>query len=167
MMKRHFPQTESEAEYLPEWPHTPVSHSGASLSVEIDHPRLEIDSQLIVNLVHLVIKGERQEISNLEVILTTAEQLRNLNLTWNHADYDTDVLSFPLNDTSEIDGVIYVSLDFAQQHCRTYKASFLQEVCRYMIHGLLHLCGYDDHTEEAIHLIRQKEDYYLQNAGLT
>ncbi len=158
--------TESEADTLPEWPHVKGSLSGGDIAVSVDHPRLEFDSDLIRSLIHQVMKGECQRISGLEVILTTAEQLRSLNLTWKNVDYETDVLSFSLDDSSEIDGVVYVSLDFAQRHCQDFKASFHQEVCRYVTHGLLHLCGYDDDTEEAIQLIRQKEDHYLRCVGL-
>ena len=97
----------------------------------------------------------------------SAEQLRQLNRSWRKADYDTDVLSFSLGDGKALDGEIYVSLDFARTHCQSYGATYTEEVCRYIVHGMLHLLGLEDDTVKGSRAMRRKEDQYLQSAGVT
>ena len=133
-----------------------------SIKISVDHPRLTLSTDWVKKLITQVMDGERRVIRRIEIVLTGADRIQELNQVWRGADYDTDVLSFLLSQTSEVDGVVYVNLDFAEQHCQAYEATFLQEASRYIIHGLLHLLGYEDNTSEARQLMRQKEDQYLQ-----
>ncbi len=141
------------------WPDQPLENP---LIIGNDHPRLELPIDLVERIVYQVLDGEEKSIGNLNVILTDADHLRNLNKTWKGTDYDTDVLSFSLGHGSTIEGEVYVSLDFAEQHCQAYQATFIAEACRYIVHGLLHLLGYCDRTPEERQVMRRKEDKYLE-----
>ncbi len=154
------------AEDVDYWPDLPDIPAEKRIVVHLEHPRLELDLNLAERLAVEVVGGESQRIGRVDIILTDAKQVRDLNQKWRGADYDTDVLSFPLGDGSRIEGEIYVSLDFAREHCRTYGASFTQEACRYIVHGLLHLMGYEDHTPGARQTMRTKEDLYLRRTGV-
>ena len=133
----------------------------------MDHSRLDLASGPIRQLITQVAEKEQRTIACLEVVLTGSAEIRRLNRVWKDADYDTDVLSFSLSQTSEIDAVVYVNLDFAEAYCHAYGASFTQEVGRYVVHGLLHLLGYRDDTAKASQHMQKKEDQYLQSAGFT
>lgn len=76
-----------------------------------------------------------------------------------HEDY-TDIITFPYED-NPILGEIYISVDRVRENASTFDDPFEEELRRVMIHGILHLCGYDDHDDEDIEEIREKEDYYL------
>ncbi|MCY3593949.1 MAG: rRNA maturation RNase YbeY [Bacteroidetes bacterium] len=132
-----------------------------------EHSHLELDTDLVEKLVDQVLEGEQKRVRRLDIILTHAQQLRSLNREWKDADYHTDVLSFSLGHGPMIDGEVYVSLDFAEQHCQDYGATFTQEACRYIVHGVLHLLGYRDSTSEEQKIMRTKEDEYLRRTGIT
>ncbi len=148
------------------WPDLTTEAPEGELSVTVAHQKLDFDPNLIEHLVAQVAEGEGQCVRQLEITLMSAEQLRELNRSWRKADYDTDVLSFSLSDGVELDGEIYVSLDFAQTHCNAYSATYTEEVCRYIVHGMLHLLGYEDDTTEGVRTMRRKEDQYLRSAGV-
>ncbi len=155
-----------KAEEVDYWPNLPGPPSDNAVVIGSEHPRLELDPDLVEKLVDQVLEGEQQGIRRLEIILTHARQLRNLNREWKGADYDTDVLSFSLGHGPTIEGEVYVSLDFAEQYCQAYGATFTQEACRYIVHGLLHLLGYRDSTPEEKQIMRTKEDEYLRRTGV-
>jgi len=86
-----------------------------------------------------------------------------LNNEYLQHDYYTDVITFSLNedDTKEIDGEIYICVDVAEEQAKEYKVSLSNELSRLAIHGLLHLCGYGDKTDEEQKLMRSLENKYL------
>ena len=149
------------------WPDLTTDAPEGEVSVTVAHQELEFDPNLIEHLVSRVVEGEDQCIRQLEITLMSAEELRELNRSWRNADYDTDVLSFSLSDGNALDGEIYVSLDFARTHCQTYGATYTEEVCRYIVHGMLHLLGYEDDTVRGARTMRRKEDQYLRSAGVS
>lgn len=156
-------RTEPEVEH---WPAVPEMIQEDAIAVYSDHSHLKLDSDLVRQLIARIIENEGKIVHHLEVVLTGSEQLRSLNKSWKNADYDTDVLSFSFGSDSAIDAVVYVSLDFARANCKSYGATFIQEASRYVVHGLLHLSGYEDDTPQSQQIMRQKEDHYLRHAGL-
>jgi len=89
--------------------------------------------------------------------------LLKLNQQYLNHDTLTDILTFTLSNSSlSIVSEIYISIDRVQENANEMKIDFTKELYRVMIHGILHLCGYKDHTEEEKRIMRQKEDFYLQ-----
>ena len=76
-----------------------------------------------------------------------------------HLDHDTltDIITFPYNN-DPIEGDIFISIDRVKDNAQDFKTTFENELHRVMIHGILHLCGYKDKTEEEEAFMRQKED---------
>ncbi|GAB6066463.1 rRNA maturation RNase YbeY [Aquifex pyrophilus] len=82
----------------------------------------------------------------LSVYITDDEEIRELNKTYRGKDKPTDVLSFPLNETVnglKILGDIVISQDTAERQARELGHSLNDEVKRLLIHGIVHLLGYD------------------------
>ena len=82
------------------------------------------------------------------VVITTDRGIQTLNRRYRNKDAPTDVLAFPLGDglrALEPFGDVVVSLDTARRQARDYGATLSQELTRLLIHGTLHLCGYDHH----------------------
>ena len=78
-----------------------------------------------------------------------------------HDNY-TDILTFDTSDEqNEISGDIFVSIERVKENARTFKVLFNTELYRVMVHGILHLLGYNDKTQEEKELMKSKEDYYL------
>jgi probable rRNA maturation factor len=91
---------------------------------------------------------------DVSVVVTSDRAIRTLNRRYRNFDAPTDVLAFPLSDglaAREPFGDVVISLDTAKRQAREYGATLSQELTRLLIHGTLHLCGYDHHerTEAA------------------
>jgi rRNA maturation RNase YbeY len=87
--------------------------------------------------------------------------MRQINKRFLNHDDVTDVIAFPLEDGMGMDGEIYVNLDRAKSQAQEYRVSQLEETRRLLIHGVLHLLGYDDGTKKDRERMRKKEDVYL------
>ena len=136
------------------------------IHVHQDHSVLTVDTGQIRTLIDCVLQGEKRQAAFLSVLLTQKSTVLALNQKWRKDNYETDVLSFPLGNSSRIEGEIYISMDFAYEHCSQFGATFTQEVCRYVVHGLLHLLGYSDTSPEEASTMRRLEDLYLQASGI-
>ncbi|MEO8710843.1 MAG: rRNA maturation RNase YbeY [Parafilimonas sp.] len=80
----------------------------------------------------------------------------------NHNTY-TDVITFPLSNPHEpIVGEIYISSERIKENAKNYKVSYQSELVRVLIHGALHLCGYNDDTALKKEQMRSKENFYLK-----
>ena len=101
------------------------------------------------------------ELTQLNLIAYTDEDLLKMNQEYlQHEDY-TDVITFPYSIGREIQGEIYLSADRAKENAEKLKLSLSDELHRLSIHGLLHLCGYSDKSPEDKAVMTSKEDYYL------
>jgi probable rRNA maturation factor len=109
--------------------------------------------------------GEGFAIVALSVVLAEHAAVRALNRDWLGHDYETDVVSFALDEDAagrhEIDGEVYVDLDTAAERAPEFGVTFEHEALRYVIHGLLHLMGHDDGTDARRERMRALEDRYL------
>jgi len=100
----------------------------------------------------------------LNYIFMTDPELREMNKAYLNHDYETDVLTFDLRDKGtqkELNGEIYISLDRIRAQAKEYSVEFKNELMRVMVHGMLHLIGFNDlNTEENV-LMRSEEDKAL------
>ena len=116
-----------------------------------DHPSLRTDVARLQRRLEAALAGEGREAGDVTVVLAARADVLDLNRAYLDHDYATDVLSFWLgadDGSGPVEGEVYVDLDTAQERCVEFGATFDDEVARYALHGLLHLCGYDDATPE-------------------
>ena len=86
---------------------------------------------------------------SLDVVLTTDDEIRELNLKWRGIDEPTDVLSFPGGDYPGAPlGDIAISVEYAERQAEARGVSLTQELAFLAIHGTLHLIGFDDESDE-------------------
>ena len=86
------------------------------------------------------------------VMLVGDRAIRALNKRYRGKDRATDVLSFDIGDGATSDdpfGDVVISVETARRHARAYGASLVEELQRLLVHGVLHLCGYDHHERRA------------------
>lgn len=127
------------------------------------HPRYRLARKPVEQYVRSVMKSERRTKADVSVVFIDSRHCRNLNRQYLHHDYSTDVISFPLPDVSRLEGEVYVNLDRARQQARSYRVSFSNEVARLVIHGALHLAGYEDEGRAARRKMRHRENRYLKH----
>ena len=103
----------------------------------------------------------------LSVVLADHATVLELNRAYLQHDYITDVLAFALSDDPlEFDGEIYIDLDTAAERHTEFGTTYEREACRYAVHGLLHLLGYDDHTPDGKAHMHVLEDQYLESLAI-
>jgi probable rRNA maturation factor len=127
------------------------------------HPRRRMAARPVEQVVHMVLRGEHVRGASLTVVFTNGSRSRQLNRDFLGHDVSTDVLSFPLEEHPGLEGEIYVNLDRARSQAREEGVSLWNETARLVVHGTLHLLGYDDRTErEARRMFRRQEEYVLR-----
>jgi rRNA maturation RNase YbeY len=100
-------------------------------------------------------------IETLDIIFTDDENLRNLHEKFlDDKDY-TDVMTFNLGTENAIEGEIYISRNRAKDNAQKYDVSLDVEICRLIIHGCLHLAGYEDNNKPNRQLMKKKEEKIL------
>ncbi len=98
----------------------------------------------------------------LSIYFVNDKLMKEYNCKYHNSDYPTDVLSFLLSDDPQnITGEIIISTDTAKYHSRIFKTDPIYEVYLYVIHGILHILGYDDLTPKDKRVMRRKEKFYL------
>jgi len=102
-----------------------------------------------------------KQLTDISFIFCSDEYLLNLNRKFLSHDYYTDVITFDNSEQFSFSGDIFISLDRVRENAVTYNQTFIDELHRVMIHGILHLVGYDDLSDEEQSIMRNKEDYYL------
>ena len=104
----------------------------------------------------------------LTIRITGDRELRRLNRQFLNEDHPTDVLSFPLSErgVSRLAGELVIGAEVAQTQAAVHGHELEAELALYVIHGLLHLCGYDDRNDAGAAEMRQREKHYLQQLGL-
>lgn len=134
------------------------------IRIECVRPDPPVEEAELRTLVRRVAKHEDRPVRYVGLVLAGHETVTGLNREYLNHDFDTDVISFPLGEADEraVDGEIYVDLETAEERAPEFDSRPETEVRRYVVHGLLHLMGYDDQTREARERMRELEDRYLE-----
>lgn len=112
-----------------------------------------------------VIKSEGFKAGDINYIFCNDDYLHNINLEFLNHDTLTDIISFDYSVGKILQGDIFISIERVKENAVDFKVSFLEELNRVIVHGILHYCGYKDKTEDDAKLMRQKEDQYLALLG--
>lgn len=107
------------------------------------------------------VKSENAVPGDISVIFCSDPYLLEMNKKYLGHDYYTDVITFDYVEGNVISGDIYISVDTVKANAEEYGATFEEELHRVIIHGVLHLLGYDDHEENDIAKMRERENHYL------
>tara|TARA_B100000768_G_scaffold147638_1_gene141267 strand:+ start:7693 stop:8070 length:378 start_codon:yes stop_codon:yes gene_type:complete len=102
-------------------------------------------------------------IGELSFIFCSDEYIKKINIKYLNHDFFTDVITFDYSKEKMLFGDVYISIERVKENSKTYKSSFNEEMFRVIIHGVLHLCGFNDKTKEEKSLIRSKENDFLSS----
>lgn len=109
----------------------------------------------------MVAESEIRRIGDVNIIFCSDNYILDVNLKYLQHDYFTDIITFDYCENNVLSGDLFISVDSVRENSVFYNTEFEDELNRVMVHGVLHLIGYDDHTEEDQKVMREKENYYL------
>lgn len=109
----------------------------------------------------LVAESEVFSLGAVSVIFCSDNYILDINQRFLQHDYFTDIITFDYSEGEKISGDLFISVDSVRENSIEYGTEFEEELHRVIVHGILHLIGYDDHTDEDIRTMRSKENYYL------
>ena len=110
----------------------------------------------------MVAGSEIRKIGDINIIFCSDNYILDVNMKYLQHDYFTDIITFDYCEGKVLSGDLLISVDSVRENSIEFGTDFEEELHRVIVHGVLHLIGYDDHTEEDKKVMRQKENYYLQ-----
>ena len=108
------------------------------------------------------IRAENKITGDINYIFCSDDYLLARNIKYLNHDSLTDIITFNYCEGNKINCDIMISIDRVKENSSIFGSSFLEELYRVMIHGILHLVGYDDKTEKEKNIMRKKEEFYLK-----
>ena len=109
----------------------------------------------------LVAESEIRKIGDISIIFCSDNYILDVNQKYLQHDYFTDVITFDYCEGDRLSGDLFISVDSVRENAVEYGTDFSEELYRVIVHGVLHLIGYDDHNDKDIAMMRKKENYYL------
>ncbi len=129
-------------------------------------PRMAIDANRLVKTTKAILAEHGPERCEISLTVVDDAAMHRLNRQYLQHDYPTDVLSFPLEqDDGRLEGEVIVNADMACRAAAQYGWSAENELLLYVIHGLLHLVGFDDHDDLDRKSMRDQEDHFMGQFG--
>jgi probable rRNA maturation factor len=110
-----------------------------------------------------VCDAEDKELSELNIVFCSDEYLLKKNVEFLNHDYYTDIITFDYCVDSLIVGDLFISIDRVKENAELNHVSVENELYRVLVHGVLHLCGYKDKSEDDEIMMRYKEGFYLEH----
>ena len=108
-----------------------------------------------------LILNEEKKVGNINYIFCDDEYLLKVNQDFLNHDYYTDIITFDYVKGKTISGDIFISLPRISENASPLSSGFEKELLRVLAHGVLHLCGYKDKSDEEQKTMRAKEDFYI------
>lgn len=127
----------------------------------------DLKSKLVIKKwIKSVIGQSGKRCRDINVIFCSDPSILEINIQFLGHDYYTDIITFDYCEGDKLSGDLFISVDSVRENSIEYGTEFSEELNRVIVHGILHLIGYDDHTEEDIAVMRSKENYYLSFRNL-
>lgn len=120
------------------------------------------DETKLTKWIESTILGEEKTLGEISYIFCDDDYILNINQQYLQHDYYTDIITFDYTEGNTISGDVFISLDTVSSNAKKFDVDFDEELKRVMIHGVLHLIGYKDKSEEEAKQMREKENYYLE-----
>lgn len=108
-----------------------------------------------------VAESEIRKLGDVNIIFCSDNYILDINQRYLQHDYFTDIITFDYCDGNILSGDLFISVESVRENALEYGTEFDEELNRVIVHGILHLVGYDDHAEDDIVVMRSKENYYL------
>jgi rRNA maturation RNase YbeY len=120
-----------------------------------------IEEKNLVSWLSSTCVSEERVLNEVNVIFCSDDFLLQMNIEHLNHDYFTDIITFDYCFDNQVVGDLFISLDRVSDNAKDNNVLFYNELYRVLVHGVLHLCGYKDKTDDEAKLMRSKENHYL------
>jgi len=126
------------------------------------NPEKEAETNLfLVKTIPSLLAEENKEEGEISLVFCTDEELLQVNKAHLNHDFYTDIITFDYCEGNTISGDLFISTERVAANATEFGVEFEEELARVVFHGLLHLSGYNDKSEEDKAIMRSKENHYL------
>ncbi len=124
--------------------------------IDIEIP--DFNPEFFVSWISEVLKKYEKDVSNISFMICSDEYLLGINKEYLDHDYYTDIITFNYNEENSLGGDIFISYERVKENALEFSdGNVKDELCRVVVHGVLHLIGFDDKTDEEKVLMRKEE----------
>ena len=140
----------------------------SKISIHSPQEIVPIDKGRVREIARAVLEGESVKDHEISLAFVDNTTIHRLNKQYLDHDEPTDVLTFPYSaaNAKKLEGELVLGAEVAQQQATERGHDVQVELALYLIHGLLHLCGFDDKSPAAEKRMRERERHYLKQLGL-
>ncbi len=130
---------------------------------QITHPPdYYIDIPIFNEWIQRCVKSKEYKITIICIIFTSDQKLLDINKQFLQKDYLTDIITFSYTEKNDLSGDIFISIDRVKENAKKYDVSFSEEIKRVIIHGILHLMGYEDYNDQDKMIMTNEENKLLK-----
>lgn len=126
---------------------------------------LKLKKPIIKDHINNLVKSELRILGELSIVFCSDEYLLKMNKQYLNHDYYTDIITFNYVKNKTISGDLFISVERIKENAIQFNTDQKTELVRVIFHGVLHLVGYNDKTEEEKKLMREKEEFYLNKVN--
>ena len=120
-----------------------------------------LNERVLIEWLSDVVRSEGGVLGEITVVFMNDNELLEYNKEYLKHNYYTDIITFDYTDSGVVSGDLLISVDRVRENASNLSQSFINELHRVCVHGVLHLLGYKDKTPEDQKVMRTKEDFYL------
>ncbi|MDY0253461.1 MAG: rRNA maturation RNase YbeY [Tenuifilaceae bacterium] len=117
--------------------------------------------RIIKKWISLVISSYNFKVGDINYIFCSDSEILKINTQYLNHNYYTDIITFPFSDRNTVSADMYISIHTVAHNASKYQQSFETELNRVMVHGVLHLLGFNDSNHDEVNQMRQAEDSCL------
>lgn len=122
---------------------------------------LDIEEKTVALWINNTITELGFHVSEISIVFCNDNYLKTLNIQHLNHDYYTDIITFDYSNKKQLSGDLFISTERVKENAKINNVTFINELYRVIIHGVLHLCGFNDKTIAEKEEIRKKENLFL------
>jgi len=117
----------------------------------------------IIQLINLSLKATKYNQVKINLIFCDNDKLNSFKRKYFDDDVLTDIVTFPIKNDNDLEAEIYISFEMAKLNADEFNVSLNNELSRLIIHGVLHLIGFNDNTKDAKKIMFSKQEEIISN----
>tara|TARA_A100001015_G_scaffold248507_1_gene285964 strand:+ start:111 stop:545 length:435 start_codon:yes stop_codon:yes gene_type:complete len=128
-----------------------------------EYKDIDFHKDHIIQLINLLLKAQEYNQVKINLIFCDNKKLNSFKRKYFDDDVLTDIVTFPIKNDNDLEAEIYISIEMAKLNADEFNVSLNNELSRLIIHGVLHLIGFDDDTEDAKKIMFSKQEEIISN----